>query len=78
MIRYADVIEKAKKNYSAYCPDVPGCAATGATLEEVRKNIKEALEFHLEGMAEDGDAAPDPASVVEYVEVQEPRSARVG
>jgi predicted RNase H-like HicB family nuclease len=75
MIRYAIVIEKASRNYSAYCPDVPGCAATGAMLEEVQWNMKSALEFHLEGMAEDGDAPPTPTSVVGYVEVQEPQPA---
>jgi len=72
MLRYAIVIEKATRNYSAYIPDVPGCVATGATLKEVRDNLKAALQFHLEGMAEDGDQPPTPSSLVEWVEVDGP------
>lgn len=72
MIRYAVVLENAGKNWSAYSPDVPGCVATGATAEECRRLMIEALEFHLEGMAEDGESPPDPSAVVEYVEVREP------
>lgn len=68
-MRYAVVIERAKKNFSAYAPDVPGCAAVGDTVQEVMVNIKEALEFHFEGTREDGDPIPDPASLVAYVEV---------
>jgi predicted RNase H-like HicB family nuclease len=76
MIRYAVVIEKDEDNYSAYCPDVPGCAAVGDTLNEVLDNMKEALEFHLEGLAEDGDACPVPLSIVDYVDVREPAPPR--
>ena len=68
-MRYAIVIEKAEGNYSAYVPDLPGCVATGATLEEVEQEIREAVEFHLEGMREDGQEAPQPVSKVEYIEV---------
>jgi len=50
-------------------PDLPGCVATGATAEEAESQIREAIEFHLEGMREDGIAFPQPASGVEYVEV---------
>jgi predicted RNase H-like HicB family nuclease len=71
MLRYAIVIEKATRNYSAYVPDVPGCVATGATLDEVRRNLHAALLLHLEGMAEDGDRPPVSSAVVEYLEVQE-------
>jgi predicted RNase H-like HicB family nuclease len=71
MLRYAIVIEKATGNYSAYVPDVPGCVATGATLDDVRRNLQVALLLHLEGMAEDGDRPPVSSSVVEYLEVQE-------
>ena len=53
-MRYAIVIEKAENNYSAYVPDLPGCAATGATVEEAEAQIREAIEFHLEGLREDG------------------------
>jgi predicted RNase H-like HicB family nuclease len=68
-MRYAIVIEQAESNYSAYVPDLPGCIATGATLEEVEKQIREAIEFHLEGMREDGVPAPQPLSRVEFVDV---------
>jgi predicted RNase H-like HicB family nuclease len=67
-MRYAVVIEKAEGNYSAYVPDLPGCVATGATVAEVEVQIREAIEFHLEGMREDGTPIPQPASRVEYVE----------
>jgi predicted RNase H-like HicB family nuclease len=68
-MRYAVVIEKAESNYSAYVPDLPGCVATGSTIEEVEKAIREAIEFHIEGMRQDGVAVPQPSSCVEYVEV---------
>ena len=68
-MRYAIVIEKAEGNYSAYVPDLPGCIATGPTVSEVEAEIREAIEFHLEGMREDGLAIPAPSSQVEYVEV---------
>jgi predicted RNase H-like HicB family nuclease len=67
-MRYAVVIEKAKKNYSAYVPDLPGCVATGATLEEVESEIREAIRFHLDGMRQDGAPIPKPSAVCEYVE----------
>ncbi|MEQ1881430.1 MAG: type II toxin-antitoxin system HicB family antitoxin [Burkholderiales bacterium] len=68
-MRYAIVIEKAEDNYSAYVPDLPGCVATGGTIEEVESQIREAIEFHLEGMREDGTPIPPPASRVEYVDI---------
>jgi len=68
-MRYAVVIEKAKLNYSAYVPDMPGCIATGKTIKEVEQQIREAIEFHMEGMREDGDPIPTPTSTVEYVEI---------
>lgn len=68
-MRYAIVIEKAVGNYSAYVPDLPGCVATGATVEEVEAEIREAIEFHLEGLKEDGLPIPPPVSRVEYVDV---------
>jgi predicted RNase H-like HicB family nuclease len=68
-MRYAIVIEKANGNYSAYVPDLPGCVATGATVEETETSIREAIEFHLDGMREDGLVIPIPSSRVEYVEV---------
>ena len=68
-MRYAVVIEKAEGNFSAYVPDLPGCAATGSTVEETEQAIREAIQFHLEGMREDGVAIPQPTSRVDYVEV---------
>ena len=68
-MRYAIVIEKAKSNYAAYVPDLPGCVATGATLEETQREIQGAIEFHLEGLRADGLPIPEPSSRVEYIEV---------
>jgi predicted RNase H-like HicB family nuclease len=68
-MRYAVVIEKAENNYSAYVPDLPGCVATGVTVEETESQIREAIEFHLEGLRQDGAPIPEPSSRVEYVEI---------
>ncbi len=68
-MRYAVVIEHAEGNFSAYVPDLPGCVATGTTVAEVETEIRGAIEFHLEGMREDGLPIPPPSSRVEYVEV---------
>jgi predicted RNase H-like HicB family nuclease len=68
-MRYAIVVEKTENNYSAYVPDLPGCVATGQTVKEVENEIREAIEFHIEGLREDGLAIPQPASIVEYLEV---------
>jgi predicted RNase H-like HicB family nuclease len=68
-MRYAIVIENAGANYSAYVPDLPGCVATGATVEDVEASIREAIELHLEGMRQDGNPIPPPSSRVDYVEV---------
>jgi predicted RNase H-like HicB family nuclease len=64
------VIEKTPNNYSAYPPDLPGCAATGATLVEVQQQIKEAIEFHLEGLREEGLPIPEPTTRCDYVETR--------
>ncbi len=68
-MRYAIVIERAENNYSAYVPDLPGCVATGATVEEAETQIREAIEFHIAGLREDGDPVPQPSSRVDYVDV---------
>lgn len=68
-MKYAIVIEKAENNYSVYVPDLPGCIATGGTIEEAEQQIREAIEFHLDGMREDGEPIPPPSSHVEYVDV---------
>lgn len=68
-MRYAVAIERAEGNFCAYVPDLPGCIATGATVPEVEAEIRDAIEFHLEGMREDGIPIPPPSSRIEYVEV---------
>lgn len=68
-MRYAVVIERARNNYSAYVPDLPGCVATGRTVEETEVEIREAIEFHLAGLREDGLPLPAPESLVDYIEV---------
>ena len=70
MRKYLVIYEKAKSNYSAYSPDIPGCIATGKTRREAEKNIKEAINLHLEGLKEDGLELPKPSSFTEYVEVK--------
>jgi len=69
MKRYAIVVEDAGTNLAAYVPDLPGCVATGATVAEVEEAIREAIQLHLEGLAEDGLPIPEPSSRVEYVEI---------
>lgn len=69
MKKFAVVIEKGPRNYSAYVPDLPGCISTGRTLAEIEKNIREAIGFHIEGMIEDGDPIPEPTSRVIEVEL---------
>lgn len=68
-MRYAIVIERTENNFSAYVPDLPGCIATGATVEETEAAIREAIAFHIEGMQEDGLPVPSASSQVEYVEI---------
>ena len=68
-MKYAVVIEKAGSNFSAYVPDLPGCVATGATVEDAEREIRAAIEFHLEGLRRGGYEVPVPSSSVEYVEV---------
>ncbi len=69
MKKYLVVFETAEKNYSAYSPDLPGCVATGKSRQEVEANIKEAIQFHVDGMKEDGLPLPQQTSFTEYVEV---------
>lgn len=68
-MRHAVDIEQAGNNYSAYVPDLPGCVATGSTLEEVEHAIREAIGWHIAGLREDGMPIPQPVSTIEYVEV---------
>ncbi len=67
-MRYAMIIEKGERNYSAYLPDLPGCVATGETVEEVKERMRGAIDLHLRGMREDGLPIPEPTSMADYVE----------
>ena len=69
LMKYAVVIEKGEANYSAYVLDLPGCVAAGETVAETEQLIREAIEFHLEGLRADGLPIPEPSSRVEYIEV---------
>ena len=68
-MKYAVIYEKSTTGYSAYIPDLPGCVAAAATLEEAEQLIRDAVAMHLEGMREDGDAIPEPSTVADYVTV---------
>jgi predicted RNase H-like HicB family nuclease len=68
-MRYAVVIERLAKGFSAYVPDLPGCIATGASIDEVELRIREAILFHIEGLRQDGAVVPPPSSLVEYVDI---------
>jgi predicted RNase H-like HicB family nuclease len=68
-MRYAVVIEKASSNYAAYVPDLPGCIATGVSLAETESLIRDAIEFHLEGLKADGLPIPSASSQVEYIDI---------
>ena len=68
-MKYAVVIERASNNYAAYVPDLPGCISTGATREETERNIRDAIELHLDGMREDGLPIPEPRTVAVEIEV---------
>ena len=70
MKKYAIVIEQGEHNLSAYVPDLPGCITTGRTVEEIERNIREAIAIHIEGLKEDGEPIPEPHTAVTYVELQ--------
>jgi len=69
MKKYLIIVEKTSTGYSAYSPDVPGCGSTGKTREEVERNIREAIEFHIEGLKQEGYEVPEPRSYSSYVEI---------
>jgi len=68
-LTHLNSFEKSENGYGAYVPDLPGCVAAGETLEETERLIHEAVEFHLEGLREDGLSVPEPSAVTHYVEV---------
>jgi predicted RNase H-like HicB family nuclease len=63
------IVETVESGFSAYSPDLPGCVSTGATHDEVEQNMREAIEFHLEGLREEGQTVPEPHTYSAYVEV---------
>jgi predicted RNase H-like HicB family nuclease len=69
MMQYLIVIEATETGYSAYSPDLPGCVSTGATRDDVEQNMREAMEFHLEGLKLEGLEIPKPNSSSAYIEV---------
>ncbi|HEY6343149.1 MAG TPA: type II toxin-antitoxin system HicB family antitoxin [Bryobacteraceae bacterium] len=71
MKKYAIVIEEGENNLSAYVPDLPGCITTGRTVDEIERNMREAIELHLSGLRENGEPIPEPHTAVAYVELRE-------
>jgi predicted RNase H-like HicB family nuclease len=69
MTEYAVVIERSRNNYGAWVPDLDGCVSTGKTIEEVKVNIAEAIEMHIESLREHGEAVPPPVAQVAVVQV---------
>ena len=69
MFKYLVIIEKANGNYSAYSPDLPGCVATGVSIEKTLSQMKDAIQFHIEGLKTEGLDIPEPSSRVKYVEI---------
>ena len=68
-MKYTVVIEETPNNYAAYVPDLAGCVATANTREELLEEIREAIEFHIEAMREDGESVPEPKATSDVVEV---------
>ncbi len=66
-MKFIAIIEKAKDNYSAYLPDVPGCISTGSTLDEILQSIKDGLEFHIEGLIDDSLTLPFSVSLEKHL-----------
>ena len=69
MFKYTIIVEKAGSNYSAYCPDLPGCIATGSTVDETIERMKKAIEFHIDGLKKEGLKIPKPSVKARSIEV---------
>ena len=69
-LKYAVIFEKADSNWAAYVPDLPGCISTGKTLEDTERNIREAIEGHVQTLREFGETVPDPTTIAREVEVR--------
>ena len=79
MRRYLIVVEKGERNYSAYCPDLPGCVATGKSIEETETQMIEAIRFHLDGLAKDGELIPESSSsAASFVVLADPVTTKSG
>lgn len=70
MYKFLVVIESTETGYSAYSPDLPGCVATGSTREEVEKNMRDAIEIHVQGLIEDDLPVPEATAFAEYISIQ--------
>ena len=68
-MKYLVIIEKGPNSWGAYVPDLPGCVAAGESRDEVVRLIREAIQFHLEGLKADGDPIPQPSSEIEYIDI---------
>jgi predicted RNase H-like HicB family nuclease len=68
-LRFAVIIERGENNYSAYSPDLPGCVTTGKTPKETLAKMRDAMEFHLEGLRSEGQAIPIPKSIADYITI---------
>ena len=69
MKKYLIIVEETETGYSAFSPDVPGCGSTGETKDEVERNIQEAIEFHLEGLRQEGYEVPEPTTYSSYIDI---------
>jgi len=69
MVKYLIIIEKARNNFSAYSTDLPGCIATGRTKAAAEKNMKKAIEMHIQGLRRDNQPLPEPRSVAGYIQI---------
>lgn len=69
MKKYLIIVEKTATGYSSFSPDVPGCGSTGTTKDEVERNIQEAIEFHLEGLRQEGYQIPEPTTYSSYIDI---------
>jgi predicted RNase H-like HicB family nuclease len=78
MHRFLIVVEKAKNNFAAYSPDLPGCVATGKTREATTQNMYEAIQLHIEGLIEDGITIPSSSSFAEYVAMPGKKTKKTG
>ena len=69
VFKYPVIIEKASGNYSAYSPDLPGCIATGSTIKETLQQMRNAIEFHIKGLENEGISIPEPCAKIKYIEI---------